>query len=124
MNLIKSIQKVIEKDNRVVFAYLYGSVLEGDKYRDIDIGIYITEGYDPFIVSSNLEIALSIETGISPDNFDIRVINQVNSLLYLRRVINGHLLVDKNPDMRGDFIESFSMQYREAEGILMEAYNR
>ena len=122
MNLIKSIQRTIKKDSRVVFAYLYGSVLEGDKYRDIDIGIYITEGHDPFVVSINLETALSAETGISPDNFDIRVINQVSSLLYLRRVINGQLLVDKDPDLRGDFIESFSMQYRESEGVLMEAY--
>lgn len=122
MKIISSIQNVLEKDTRVVFAYLYGSALEGDRYQDIDIGIYITGGDDPIHITSDLKVAFSIETGLSPDKFDIQVINQVNNLFYLRHVLDGRVLVDNDPDLRGDFIESFSMRYREAEGILKEAY--
>ncbi len=123
MDIVYSIKKVIEKDERIIFAYLYGSILENKTYRDIDIGIYLAEGYDFFRTSSDLQIALFHETGISPDLFDIQVINNASSLIYLQRVLNGKLLVDKNRDVRGDFIESFSMNYRESEGILSEAYS-
>lgn len=122
MKIIPTIQNVLKKDSRVIFAYLYGSAIKGDSYRDIDVGVYIDKGHDSFVVSSDLKIDLSIETGISPDQFDIQIINETNNLLYLRHVLNGRLLVDKEPDLRGDFIESFSMRYREAEGILKEAY--
>jgi len=116
------ISKVMEKDQRVVFAYLYGSTIYEEQYRDIDIGIYISGGEDPQELSSDLKIALSAETAIPPDQFDIQIINNADNLLYLEQVLNGQLLVDKDTDLRGDFIESFSMRYREAEGILREAF--
>ena len=122
MKIIPTIQNVLKEDSRVIFAYLYGSAIKGDSYRDIDIGVYIDKGHDSFVVSSDLKIDLSIETGISPDQFDIQIINETNNLICLRHVLHGRLLVDKEPDLRGDFIESFSMRYREAEGILREAY--
>ncbi len=122
MEIMPAIQNVLKEDSRVIFAYLYGSAINGDSYRDIDVGIYIDKGHDSFVVSGDLKIDLSIETGIPPDRFDIRIINETDNLIYLRQVLNGRLLVDKEPDLRGDFIESFSMRYREAEGILREAY--
>jgi uncharacterized protein len=116
------ISKVMEKDQRVVFAYLYGSTIHEEQYRDIDIGIYMSGGEDPQELSSDLKIALSAETAIPPDQFDVQIINNADNLLYLEQVLNGQLLVDKDTDLRGDFIESFSMRYREAEGILREAF--
>lgn len=116
------ISKVLERDQRVVFAYLYGSTIHEKQYRDIDIGIYISGGEDPQKVSGDLKIALSAETAIPPDQFDVQIVNNADNLLYLEQVLNGQLLLDKDSDLRGDFIESFSMRYREAEGILREAF--
>jgi len=39
--MINLIKDVLNKDDRLVFAYLYGSFVKEDEYRDIDIGIYI-----------------------------------------------------------------------------------
>lgn len=116
------IRKILEKDSRVVFAYLYGSARCEKHYRDIDIGVYISNKEDFLDLSSDLKIVFSTKTGIPPDQFDIQIINKVDNLLYLRQVLNGKLLLDKNPDLRGEFIESFSMRYRESEGILREAF--
>jgi|SRR3989304_8088376 len=123
MKLIHAIiRKVLKRDPRVIFAYLYGSSIDEEHPRDIDIGVYISRKEDFLKVSSELKVALSRATDISPDQFDIQVINKADNLLYLERVLNGRILVDKNPDLRGIFIESFSMRYREAEGILREAF--
>jgi predicted nucleotidyltransferase len=116
------IREVLEKDSRVVFAYLYGSARCEKYYRDIDIGVYISNKEDFLDLLSDLKIVLSTKTGIPPDQFDIQVINEADNLLYLQKVLNGKLLVDKNPGLRGDFIESFSMRYRESEGIIREAF--
>lgn len=84
---------VLEGDDRVVFAYLYGSFLEEGPFRDVDIAVFTSPDENPFEVSADLKIALSRRTGIPPDCFDIRVINQVvdtcdlTGLLYLEDVL-------------------------------------
>ncbi len=123
MKILHSIKDVLEKDKRVVFAYLYGSSLKERKFRDIDIGVYSLPEYDEHNVSSEIKIALSKETDIPPDRFDVRIINRVDNLLYLKEVLEGEILIDKNPDIRGNFIEHFYRRYREAEFILKEAFS-
>ncbi|MEJ2147768.1 MAG: hypothetical protein P8020_21845, partial [Acidobacteriota bacterium] len=39
------IQEVVRETSGIAFAYLYGSFLESDSYRDVDLGIY-AEGED------------------------------------------------------------------------------
>ena len=124
---IEIIKDILNKDKRVLFAYLYGSYLEGDNFLDIDIAVFSTTGYDPFQLSADLKIALHESTGIYPDFFDVRVINHLIdqgdlfSLLYLKKILETNkLLVDKNLDLRTDFIENYSMKYRECVGLIDE----
>ncbi|MFW6160869.1 MAG: nucleotidyltransferase domain-containing protein [Acidobacteriota bacterium] len=114
---------MLEKDKRVIFAYLYGSSLKERKFNDVDIAVYSIPKYNELNLSSDIKIALSQRSDISPDRFDVRVINRVDNLLYLKDVLEGELLVDKNPEIRCDFIEKFSMKYRESESILKEAFS-
>lgn len=123
MKNFHSIKRVLEKDERVIFAYLYGSSVKEKKFNDVDIGVYSLVEGDELVLSSEIKIALSKKTGIPSDRFDVRIINRVDNLLYLKEVLEGDLLVDKNPDIRGRFIERFSMKYREAEWILKEAFS-
>jgi predicted nucleotidyltransferase len=124
---IDIITDILNKDKRVVFAYLYGSYTEGDNFRDVDIAVFSTIGYDPFQLSADLKIALYESIGIYPDFFDVRVINHLIdqgdlfSLLYLKKILETNkLLVDKNFDLRTDFIENYSMKYRECAGLIDE----
>ena len=39
---IEIIKDILNKDKRVLFAYLYGSYLEGDNFRDLDIAVLST----------------------------------------------------------------------------------
>ena len=121
-SLVSKIKSVLEKEKAVIFVYIYGSILTDKHYRDIDIAVYAAQEPDPLALSANLTVALSKKTGIPPDNFDVRVINGVRDPTFLKRVLQGKLLIDKDFDERGDFIEAFSMRYRESEGILAEAF--
>ena len=127
-NLLETIKQVLGENPSVVFAYFYGSSKDSVAYNDIDIAVFSTLESDPFRLSIELKIALSEKTGINPDIFDIRVINHLLrkgdlfSLLYLRDVlVQGDLLIDNDFSQRASFVESFSMKYRECEGLIAEA---
>jgi len=128
-NTIDLIREVLSQDKRVVFAYLYGSSVEGDKTqsRDIDIAVYAAEGLDGHEVSSDLKIALYEHTALSPDAFDIQIINNIVeegdlfALLYLRNVFKKSILLkDRIPEVRSDFIEQYGLKFRECEGLISE----
>ncbi len=127
--LIGKIKETLSREQRITFAYLYGSSLHTHEPGDIDIAIYVEpeESFLFFSLPGDLKVDLSKNTGIPPDRFDVRIINNLLtnedafSLFYLKDVLNGILLVDRDTELRCKFIERFSMKYRESEGILSEA---
>jgi predicted nucleotidyltransferase len=125
--IIDSVTRVLGKDDRVVFAYVYGSMVSDEKGNDIDIGVYA----DPNKASNSLSIDLLIEmhrqTGLPPETFDVRLLGEVIEqsdvfgLLYLKSVVDGgRVLVDKDPDVRADFLERYGLRFRECEGLMQE----
>lgn len=125
--MIETVKEVLLKDERVVFAYIYGSFLESDDYRDLDIAVYSVPDCNPFGLSADIKVALYKRTGMPADFFDIRVINEVIekgnifSLLYLKQIFEkNRLLADKDFEIRSDFIEKYSMKYRSCEGLIAE----
>lgn len=124
---IDAFKRGLARDDRIVFAYLYGSALGGGQARDVDLAVYAADGVDPFLLSADTALDLSRETGIPPDDFDVQVINDVVEgsdvfgLLYLRDVFQqGLLLEDKDPGRRGDVLDRFGYRYRECEGLIQE----
>ncbi len=124
---INTIVETLENEERVLFAYLYGSVAAGEKGNDIDIAVYSATDADPHKLSADLKVDLHKKTGIAPDSFDVRILNtlvergDIFGLLYLRNVLKaGRILVDKNPKARGDFLERYGTRFRECEGLMQE----
>lgn len=125
--LLDSILEVLEKDDRVVFAYLYGSmVTEGDG-NDIDIAVFSVAEASTHELSADLKVGLHLATGVVADRFDVRILNpliengDLLALLYLRNVLDGgQVLVDKDPSLRGDVLERYGTRFRECEGLMQE----
>lgn len=125
--IIDTIRNVICEDDRVLFAYVYGSFAERGTGNDIDIAVYGAEGEDIFKLSTDLKVALHERTGLSPDHFDVRILNglvehgNIFALLYLRNVLNGQrLLLNRNSNAHADVLEHYGTRYRECEGLMQE----
>jgi predicted nucleotidyltransferase len=120
------IKRALRQDERVVFAYLFGSFVSEKSFQDIDMGIYIKNPEEsPYVISSDIKSRLSHlakEEGLNfiADQFDVRTINDA-PFTFLNRVFReGILLVDRDPDLRTDVIEQVSIKYRECAGLLAE----
>ena len=125
--ILNILKEVLTRDGRIVFAYVYGSFVKEESFRDIDLGIYvINRDENPFIISSDMQIQLSHVAkkrgvNIIADHFDVRIINDA-PFTFLKRVFKeGVLLVDNDPDLRTNIVEYVSLKYRECAGLLAEA---
>ena len=125
--IIDTINTAMCENERVLFAYVYGSYAESGRGNDIDIAVYAAEGEDIFKLSTDLKVALHEETGLSPDHFDVRILNglaehgNIFALLYLQNVLNGQrLFLNRDPNAHADFLEHYGTRYRECEGLMQE----
>ena len=127
MTLPDKITEILSEDNRVLFAFLYGSAAETGTGNDIDIAVYAANDADHLKLSADLKISLHKRIGLSPDTFDVRVLNglaeqgDIFALLYLKNVLSGNrLLIDRNRDARSEFLECYGTRFRECEGLMQE----
>ena len=122
-----AIKQVLNKDKRVEFAYLYGSATEETQGNDIDIAVFSKEKVSPHELSADLKVALYRKTGLAPDLFDIRVINDILNtgdlfaLLFLKNILSKNkVMVDRSRSKRVAFIEQYGTKFRECEGLIQE----
>jgi len=125
--IIKVIKEILQKDPRVIFSYLFGSFLDGENFNDIDVGVYVKEEVNPFVLQAELKTKISEELGKEgykkeADFFDVRVLNEAPFYILGEIMSEGLLLVDKDFDLRSRIAEEISFKYRECAGMLREAF--
>ena len=103
-----------------MFAYLHGSFLTEESFRDIDLGLFSGVAKD-LSFESDLSYELSTALGYE---IDVRVINDAPVAFQMAALRNGRLLLSRNDDARTDFIENVGRRYREYahfRNVFMEA---
>ena len=102
--IIKKIREHLSLRKEILFAYLYGSFLEGKDFKDIDVGIYLDEEKLTKIDSIDYEITLSLslqkEIKIP---FDVKIIN-LAPLSFKYHVTLGYLLFCRDEAKREEFL--------------------
>jgi hypothetical protein len=94
----------------IVFAYLFGSFVEGLDYHDIDVGVFLQPvPEDIFEYEMALSIALTRKLHKS---VDVHVLNHA-SLGFHHSVLRGELLFAQEEDSLTDFIEHVNGEYME-----------
>ena len=111
----------IVNDDRIIFAYLYGSFAEGSsQFRDIDVALYFQETLDSV---SRLDRALEIGALTSHrlgKPVDVQVLN--DAPLELRfAVTRGDVIFSRDEDLRLRFVERTWMEYWDFEPLLRES---
>lgn len=82
--IISIISKVLNTEERVIFAYLSGSFINEDFFEDIDIFVYTNDDYANFSFKSDIRERLYeglLKEGIeflSIDELDVNIINDAN----------------------------------------------
>ena len=108
VNILLSLLKEREE---VVFAILFGSVLEGEGYRDVDIAIYLSPPLDPL---EELKYKLFMEVegeralGVP---LDVKILNSAPYYFAFRVLREGEPLLVRDSEIYTDFIERTSLRY-------------
>jgi len=97
---IKQLKKIFDSFENIEFAYLFGSFATDkiSNHSDIDIAIYVKEGFDSF--DAGLQVHHKLEIALHKD-IDVVVLNDVKNYRLLKDIIyKGVLLKDgKNRSM-------------------------
>jgi len=95
--------KALAKNDRIKFAYLFGSYAENNttSLSDVDVAVYTDKVLH---VSEKLQLIHELGKKSGVENLDIVFLNDRRNLLLMDEIIrNGLVLVDKDSDVRDEF---------------------
>ncbi len=109
-DLINTISNIFRTKKDIVFAYIFGSFVSKDEFKDIDIGVYISNIESATILKLELELESELEDIIRIPA-DVRIINNAPISFVYNILRNKSVILDNNIDLRSDF-----------EGIVLKKY--
>jgi len=99
--IIQKLSNVLRDKHNIIFAYIFGSFSSEKSFKDIDIGIFISDNE-----SDALKIELNMEREMEDlirMPVDVRILNRA-PISFVYQVIKGGITIaDKNKDLRADF---------------------
>lgn len=106
---IDQLVAALTKDQRVVFAYLFGSYASGkqNSLSDVDVAVFLHP--DSLTADTKLELIGLLSDKLCSDGFDLVILNTAPSSLVGRILQHRKLLVDKQPYTRHSF-ESLNLR--------------
>ena len=115
----RTLVAVLESEPALEFAWLHGSFLAADKFRDIDIGVHLSA---PVEVRSQRGLELSVrldqEIGFP---IDVRVLNDAPVTFLFHVFREGRLLLSRNDERLADLMERTVREYLDAAPLLRQA---
>ena len=112
----RRLAELLRDRDEIVFAYLYGSFAENLPFHDIDLGIY-TLGIKQ---EESTSYSLALSQGLSKEvqiPVDVRVLNSA-PVLFVYHVIRGHLIFDRNEELRAHMVEQVVQKYLDLEPMI------
>lgn len=101
--LLRKVTEKLEKDKRVIFAYLYGSAARGTmgEDSDVDIAVFLENPkQDPLLEADiSLELEQTLDRGV-----DVRIINHAPAIFTNQVLKEGILLFSRDEPLRINFV--------------------
>ncbi len=106
----------LESKQEILFAYLFGSFCLKDKYRDIDIAVYLNPEFnfrdtDKYPYGYESDIIGELNLKLKTDNIDFIVLNKANLLLSKQVYNTGVLLFERDRFFRIKVVNSIRKEY-------------
>ena len=117
--LIVKLRSLLQGQDAIQFAYLYGSLLDDLPCHDIDIGVYVQgiSGADIAFFALRLGEQFSHEVGCP---VDVRVLNDA-PVPFLFNVLKGKLLTERNHELHAKIFEKTVSRYLDMQPLLLQA---
>jgi len=103
------LKEVLFSHQNIIFAYIFGSFIHGETFRDIDVAIF-TKGKTDFELESDLSLKLSEVVGF---DVEVRGLNDAPLSFQMAVLRDGKLLFSRDENERTNFIERSGQRYRE-----------
>lgn len=115
----RTLVAALESEPDLEFAWLHGSFLVADKFRDIDIGVHLSA---PAKVRSQrgLELAARLDQEIGFP-VDVRALNDAPVTFLFHVFREGRLLLSRNDERLADLMERTVREYLDAAPLLRRA---
>ena len=91
--VLAALRRLLERDERVVFAYVFGGFVERVVTRDVDVAVWLAEGVDP--LGYVLEAGVELEEAASMP-VDVVVLNEAPEALRYTVFTRGAPLIVKD----------------------------
>jgi predicted nucleotidyltransferase len=106
--IIALVRQNLTAREEIVFAYVFGSIVESNAFNDVDVGIYlnqsISDGFHyAFEMSGELERLLDCRV-------DVILMNTAPDCM-IHSITKGELIVNNSDDVRVDFITAAWKRY-------------
>jgi predicted nucleotidyltransferase len=103
--MIERIGQIMSKYPDVQTAYVFGSFLEREDFRDIDIALHLSENISSYkALKLALHIGSDLDLGIKPGHdFDVRILNNAHPEFQYEVVKSGQSVFSRNKEERYDF---------------------
>ena len=103
------LESLLSRDDRVVFAYIFGGLASGEQrpLSDVDIAVYLNSCDDKAEVK--LDIIGAISDVLRTDEIDLVILNGASTSLVGRILRKKRVIADKQPFLRHKF-ESLAMR--------------
>lgn len=98
-----SVVEMLEPKEEITIAFLFGSVVKRDSFRDIDIAVYLRPDYPPAkYLDLRLDLQLKLQQTLKKE-VDLIILNQAPPLLRYKILKNGILIIEKDRTSYRDF---------------------
>ena len=103
--LLNILKEVLEKDEDILFAYLYGSRVYRSTHfeSDVDIAVYLKPSEVKEYIKKEEELLATLITKLHNDKIDLRILNTSPFLLQYNIIKEGIPIVIKDEFERADF---------------------
>ena len=103
--ILDILKEVMEKDEKVLFAYVYGSYARDSIHfeSDIDVAVYFRRSDAREYIKKEEELTGQLVTKIHMDRIDLRILNVLPLLLQYNILRDGILIFVRDDKERVDF---------------------
>ena len=109
-NIIMAVGEELQRRPEILFAYLFGSCVEEETFRDVDVAVYIEDdGTLKDVVHYAITLSLELEKVVG-HSVDVVLLNTAPDHL-IHQISKGRVVLDRDDDFRTDFITASWKRY-------------